>query len=250
MLRVMVAAAAAFIALAPTASFAQQSRIGVAAQVKNQVSATLSGATRTLGLGNNVFAGERIRTGQASNAQLTFLDQTNLTIGSQSDVVLDRFVYDPNRGTGNVALSQTQGALRFISGAQNPNAYRIDTPTATIAIRGTLAYNFIFGGKQYIVNGYGHVTAVLKAPGNPVVDIPPGHALVLFIPVDPTNPNYLLIKWELGLLDLDRLAQVLPHFETLPDSGNSLIDQHDATQLPPFDEYGGCECCECYLSVN
>src|SRR5262245_34853798 len=116
--------AAALLALAPPAS-AQSGKIGIAAQVQNQVS-VVSGNARTLRLGSDVFTGERVRTGQASNAQLTFLDQTNLTIGSQSEVTLDRFVYDPNRGAGNVVLSTTAGALRFISGAQNANTYKVN----------------------------------------------------------------------------------------------------------------------------
>jgi hypothetical protein len=225
--------------LAPTAGYAA-SKIGVAALVKNQVSAVLGADTRTLNLGNDVFTGDRIRTGQSSNAQLTFLDQTNLTVGSQSDVVLDRFVFDPNRGAGDVALSTTQGALRFISGSQNPNTYKVNTPVATIAIRGTLAYNFIFGGYQYTVNGFGHVTAILKST-NQAIDIPPGYALVLAIPNDPAHPQGMLIKWELGLLDLDRLAQLLPQFEDHPDSLHDLVDQHDAAGLPPFQEYCDCE---------
>src|SRR5262249_39992309 len=120
--------------------------------------------------GGDVFSGDHIHTGSSSNAQLTFLDQTNLTIGSQSDVVLDKFVYDPNRGAGDVAMTATQGALRFISGSQNPNTYKVDTPAATIVIRGTLTYSFIFGGMEYVVNGFGHVSAIPTAPGSQPID--------------------------------------------------------------------------------
>jgi hypothetical protein len=231
-LSLAAALAATMVVLAPAQGLAQQSRIGVAAQVKNQVNATLSGQTRTLNLGNNVFAGERIRTGQASTAQLTFLDQTNLTIGSQSDVVLDRFVYDPNRGAGNVALSATQGALRFISGAQNSNSYRIDTPAATITVRGTLAYWYGFGNVEYFVNGYRETMVTLK-PAGPTITVPPGYVLAVARPVDPTNPNFILSKWDLGLLGVDQLAQVLPQFEDLPDGLNDLTDQNNAAGAQP-----------------
>jgi hypothetical protein len=230
-------AAAAILAFAPAAS-AQQGKIGIAAQIQNQVS-VVSGNTRTLRLGNDVFTGERIRTGQSSNAQLTFLDQTNLTIGSQSEVTLDKFVFDPNRGAGNVALSTTAGALRFISGAQNPNTYKVTTPVATITIRGTLAYSFIYGGMNYIVNGHGTVAVQPLMPGSPLINIPTGYALVLAIPTDPAHPQGFLVKWELGLLDLDRLAQLLPQFVDLPDGLTDLVDQHNATGLQPFQDY----CC-------
>jgi hypothetical protein len=231
-----LAAAALCAVLIPASAFAAGvPKIGIAAVIKNQVTAQQGGAPRNLGLGNDVFTGDRIHTGQSSNAQLTFLDQTNLTIGSQSDVVLDKFVYDPNKGAGNVLLSTTQGALRFVSGAQDPNTYKISTPVATIAIRGTLAYSFIYGGTQYVVNGYGHVTATVNATGQNI-DIPPGQALVI-VPPTPGNPkgSSFLVKWELGLLDVDRLAQLLPQFVDNPDSFADLGDQHDATNIPTCD---------------
>jgi hypothetical protein len=220
--------ALAVIALAPATSFAA-SKIGIAAQVQNQVNAILGADTRALRLGNDVFAGDRIRTGQSSNAQLMFVDQTNLTIGSQSDVVLDRFVFDPARGAGDVALSTTQGALRFISGSQNPNTYRVDTPLATIAIRGTLAFSYM-GPVGYVANGFGQVDVTIK-PAGPTIHIPPGYALVI-IPGMP--PKTYMIKWNLGLLDLNQWAQVLPKFLDLPDGGNDLNDAHDDANLPPF----------------
>ena len=232
--------ALALVALAPATSLAA-SKIGVAGQVRNQVSAITGADTRTLNLGNDVFAGDRVRTGQASNAQLMFLDQTNLTIGAQSDVVLDRFVFDPARGAGNVAISTTQGALRFISGSQNPNTYRVDTPLATIAIRGTLVDSFIFGplgrAMQAIANGSGHVE-VTTIDGK-MFNIPPGFALIIY-PGMP--PQTFMIKWDLGLLDLDRLAQVLPNWIELHDGGSDLNDAHDAVNLPPP------SCSECSLS--
>jgi hypothetical protein len=154
-------------------------------------------------------------------------------------VVLDRFVYDPNRGLGNVALSTTQGALRFITGSQNPSTYRVDTPVATITVRGTLAYNFIFGGWQYTVNGHGLVRVVPHEPGSLPIDIPPGYALVMAVPPDPAYPQGRLVKWELGLLDLDRLAQLLPQFVDLPDGIKDLTDAHNAQNLPPFNPCPG-----------
>src|ERR1051326_8803967 len=72
---------------------AQQGKIGVAAAVQNQV----FGNSQPLSTGSSVFANERIRTGDASTAQLQFVDETNLAVGPKSEVVLDRFVYDPNR---------------------------------------------------------------------------------------------------------------------------------------------------------
>lgn len=140
-MRARVVAATAFI-LAVTSlvvtSGALADKIGVAAAVKNDVQAILAGPPKALATGNDVFTNERIRTGEASTAQLMFLDATNVSIGPRSEIVLDRFVYNPNRGVGNVVLTTGRGAFRFVTGSQNPTQYTIKTPVATIGVRGTI----------------------------------------------------------------------------------------------------------------
>jgi DNA-binding transcriptional regulator YdaS (Cro superfamily) len=117
------------------ATNAMADKIGVASAVVNQVQA---GNNRTLAVGSDVFAHEHIRTSDASTAQLLFLDKTSVSIGPRADLVLDSFVYDPNKGTGRVVVNATQGAFRFITGSQNPTNYAIKTPVATLGIRGTI----------------------------------------------------------------------------------------------------------------
>jgi hypothetical protein len=114
------------------------SKIGIASAATNRVDGTIGGNTRPLRAGSDVFAREVVRTGDQSAAQLLFLDETSLSIGPQSEITLDRFVFDPNRGTGNVVINATRGAFRFVSGSQQPSNYQIKTPVATIGVRGTI----------------------------------------------------------------------------------------------------------------
>ncbi len=109
-------------------------KIGVAAAIKNEV----LGRSGTLGVGSSVFSNERIRTGEAAAAQLMFADKTVLNMGPKAELLLDKYVYDPNRGTGQVVVNAVQGSLRFVTGAQNPTNYAIKTPVATLGIRGTV----------------------------------------------------------------------------------------------------------------
>jgi hypothetical protein len=127
-------------------------KIGVASAVKNRVDGQIGGATRPLVPGGDIFAREVVRTGEQSTAQLLFLDETSLSIGPQSEVTLDRFVYDPNRGAGNVVINATRGAFRFVSGSQQPTSYQIRTPVATIGVRGTIFDLYITqnAAKQWI----------------------------------------------------------------------------------------------------
>jgi hypothetical protein len=66
-----------------------------------------------------------------------FNDRTNIDVGPNSSVRLDRFVFDPNRGAGKVILNATKGSFRFTTGAQNPKAdYQVRTPYGVLGVRG------------------------------------------------------------------------------------------------------------------
>ena len=123
-------ALAALFTLQSTAANAQ-SRIGQAATVRPEAHAN----TRLLAPGADVHAQETIRTGAAGKADLRFIDNTNLTVGPTSVVRLDRFVYDPNRGSGSVAFEASRGAFRFVTGSQG-GSYRVKTPYGTLGVRG------------------------------------------------------------------------------------------------------------------
>jgi hypothetical protein len=75
-----------------------------------------------------------------SKAKLTFNDATTVNITEQSKILIDDFVYDPKAGSGKLAMKMVQGTARYASGqiAKNsPQNVNIQTPTATVAVRGT-----------------------------------------------------------------------------------------------------------------
>jgi hypothetical protein len=120
------------LALQSTASNAQ-TRIGTANSVKPEASGSIAG---TLSAGSGVHASETVKTGSAGQAGLRFLDNSNMTVGPGSSVRLDKFVYDPNKGSGAMAVEATRGAFRFSTGGQNGGEVKIKTPTGTLGIRG------------------------------------------------------------------------------------------------------------------
>jgi hypothetical protein len=129
---VPAAALAVSLALQSTASLAQ-TRIGTANSVRPEASGSIAG---TLSAGSGVHASETVRTGSAGQADLRFLDNSNMTVGPGSSVRLDKFVYDPNKGAGGVAVEASRGAFRFVTGSQNRGSYSIKTPSGTLGIRG------------------------------------------------------------------------------------------------------------------
>ena len=125
-------ALAALFALQSTASNAQ-TRIGSATSVKPDASGSVGG---TLSVGSGVHQNESVKTGNTGQAGLRFIDESNLTVGPSSNVRLDKFVYDPNKGGGSIAIEATRGAFRFSTGGQNKGEVKIKTPSGTLGIRG------------------------------------------------------------------------------------------------------------------
>ncbi len=112
--------------------------IGVTAALTNKVTGTLEGDQRKLDIGSGIFQDETIDTWKESTTQLLFLDETTLTMGPDSSMVLDKFVFDPETNVGEFVLSTTKGAFRFITGSVDPSSYTIETPIATMGVRGTI----------------------------------------------------------------------------------------------------------------
>ncbi len=117
--------------LQPVASHAQEA-IGSATSVKPQAEAN----ARTLSGGSTVYSKELIRTGDSGVAHLRFHDNSNLSVGPKSSVRLDKFVYDPNKSAGSVAVEATRGSFRFVTGSQSKGSYQVKTPYGTLGIRG------------------------------------------------------------------------------------------------------------------
>jgi hypothetical protein len=125
-------ALAVLLALQSTTSNAQ-TRIGSATSVQPDASGSVGG---TLAAGSGVHANETVKTGSSGQAGLRFNDQSNLSVGHSSQVRLDKFVYDPNKGTGSTVIEATRGTFRFTTGAQNKGEVKIKTPYGTLGTRG------------------------------------------------------------------------------------------------------------------
>lgn len=123
--------------VAVSGSAAADSKVGVASATKNEVQGIRGAEKRSLETGSEIFLNEAIQTGDQSVAQLVFLDNTNLSVGPGSLVQLDKFVYDPNRGTREVIFEVGRGAFRFATGSRGAKNYNLKTHVATLGVRGT-----------------------------------------------------------------------------------------------------------------
>ena len=111
----------------------------VTEQVGQEAKIARNKDTITVGKGTGIEMNDTITTSKAK-LNLTFEDDTKVAITQQSKLVIDDFVYDPNSGTGKLAMKVAMGTVRYASGAVAHNSrenVRLRTPTATIAVRGT-----------------------------------------------------------------------------------------------------------------
>ena len=91
-------------------------------------------------VGTSLQMGVALRTGPKSRLQVTFKDNSTLTLGENAKVTVDKFVYNPQKSTGALALNSAHGAFRFAGGKleqMKNKKVTITTPSATLGIRGT-----------------------------------------------------------------------------------------------------------------
>jgi hypothetical protein len=127
----------------PEGQAAEAEQAGVSAAVRGQVSLTsvVTEQTRRPESGEEVFLGDAVATGQSSGLQILLLDETVFTVGEQAELVIDRYVYDPDQGTAELSASLLRGGLRFVSGRiseTQPENVEIKLPSATVGVRGTI----------------------------------------------------------------------------------------------------------------
>jgi hypothetical protein len=156
----------AFLLLGVSGLQAQSVHIGNAPVVRNEVEGTLVTGVVSVQVGDSVFRDEGMRTGPDSEARVVFLDDTNVSLGPNSNLKLDKFVYSDDHGAQAVAVNVTKGLLRFVTGKGDKNAYKINTPEATIGVRGTVFDVVVDGGRTSITLLEGEVLVCQQNGGH------------------------------------------------------------------------------------
>lgn len=104
------------------------------------VSAERDGKIVPLAVGDRVYARDKIITGKDSRAAITLRDDTLISCGANSQLVLKEFSFDPGTQSGGLVVNILRGVTAFVSGLvakSSPQAMKVTTPTSTIGIRGT-----------------------------------------------------------------------------------------------------------------
>ena len=151
----LLSLAAAKCAFAVMPASASPGQVGVAAAVRGDVKilSQTQGEKRAQN-GQSIFLGDQVTTDKDGNLQILLLDETTFTIGPNSAVAIDKFVYDPETQDGNIKARVAKGVFRFVTGKigqKNPQQMEVDIPFGTIGIRGTIVAGEVVGKKSTVV---------------------------------------------------------------------------------------------------
>tara|TARA_B100000989_G_C19468174_1_gene439359 strand:- start:300 stop:875 length:576 start_codon:yes stop_codon:yes gene_type:complete len=175
----------AILLFASTANASNESFVGIVGaaigDIKNQKNEKLAN-------GSKIFFGDTIISNTESNAQILFLDQSVLTLGEETELIIDEFVYDPNSQDGSFVSTVKTGTVKFITGQiskKNPDNLEVKVPAGTLGARGTEFVVFSESNNES--------TVVLLGPGpNNTLGMVPGNLILSdgINSVNITNPGF------------------------------------------------------------
>lgn len=155
-----------------------QNAIGNATMINPSVTSAAGGSSTSLAVGDSVVQNETVQTGAAGKARLRFVDSTDLSIGPGSNIKLDKFVFAGGGSASSVVMSTARGAFRFTTGNSAHEAYRINTPAASIGVRGTQFSFTVRNGRLKLSVEQGVVNVCPRGKGpSACVDVRPGQSV-------------------------------------------------------------------------
>lgn len=134
------------------------------------------GAASAKRLDDGVVLNESIETVPQGSLEIALIDETTLSMGGDSKMILDELVFDPKTGKGSSAIKFAAGTFYWVTGhIATKDLIQLETPTATIGIRGTeFSLKIARDGATEVAVVDGLVDLKSKITGQ-VVTIPPGH---------------------------------------------------------------------------
>ena len=142
-------------------SIVAQEQIGVAAAVnRNTTDLTLEQERKLVEAGYQIIQNHTIETDEIGKAQMLLLDGTAFSVGPNSSVVLDRFIYNPATAEGSLEVT-ARGLLRIVGGkVTKKQPALIRTNSATVGIRGGIGIVQTDGSKVNATFLYGEEMTV------------------------------------------------------------------------------------------
>src|SRR6185503_3068591 len=131
----------AFVAMAVTPVAAQQpAPAGHIKTVSGGAFVVRDRATIPAKPGDAIFASDTLRTSADGAVGITLRDDTRVSLGANSEVRVDRYVYSPGEGGLGMVLKFMRGVAVYVSGRMAklaPDSIRLEAPSGIVGVRGT-----------------------------------------------------------------------------------------------------------------
>lgn len=212
--------------------------IGEISELKGngEITRVNSSETFTAELDSDIFSFDDVRTGNGRLA-IEFLDDSVVKLTEHSKLIIDEYIFDPDPSKSKMSLQMASGTARFISGAFgkiNKENITINTPTATIGIRGTDFTTTVDElGRSLVIllpdkNGdsSGEIT-VTTAAGVEILN-EPFQATMVSAWEQPPTQAVTLANMTLGLIDNMLIVQ-------RPDEVEQAVEEQQAGTSPAAD---------------
>ena len=143
----------------PVADALAADPIGKATLIRPSVKASGGSGTRSLEKNAPIYLMDRLTSSSSGVGEFMFDDGTKLAISSSARLTIDASVAPGSSRFKKLGFKAAGGSFRWVSGKSPSSAYKIQTPTASMAIRGTAFDITIRGGKTYVIllNGSGRL---------------------------------------------------------------------------------------------
>jgi len=125
--------------LLPLAALAQEP-IGQLKTASGSVTVTHGGAAKAAAAGDHVFQTDVVTTGADGAVGITFIDNSMMSLGPDSELSLDQFQFNVTTHEGSFDSFLHKGTMAVTSGQivqQQPEAMKVRTPTTLLGVRGT-----------------------------------------------------------------------------------------------------------------
>jgi len=131
-----------FILTLPLCCMAKIQSAGIIKSVSGEVMITSAHQTTSIKAVPNmkIIQGDSIKTGVKGSVGLTFDDDTVISLGPNSEIVIQEFLFNPVEKKLSFVAKMIKGTFSFLSGQiikLAPDKVQLKTPDATLAIRGT-----------------------------------------------------------------------------------------------------------------
>lgn len=185
---------------------ATEPEVGTAVLIKNKVTGKLGPDERQIKTGFRVHRNELLQTGPEAQAELKLDDNTKLALGPEAELRLDEYAVAAGNDSKTIAVKLLKGTLRFLTGSNASESYKIETPSATIGVRGTILDVYIGpGGDTFVLLHQGEVEVCSRARTcRPHRDV--GRVVQATVPGIVSQP----MKWTATLVPGVRVAQAFP----------------------------------------